>query len=247
MLRTLWEVKNEQATSITLSNRACAGDKCYGLQPSDDADTFNSIPNYAPCLTRSRDGTAHTVPDDGLWKRRRLADASKFIEDFDIGPSGKRALFSARGDIFTVPAKHGPTRDLTRTSGAHDRDAAWSPDGTSIAFISDASGEDEVWIVPAGGEGKPRQLTHDGSMMRLHPVWSPDGARIAVSDKEGRIGVVTVADGSVVQEIVLPGLIRAGKISLMVRYMLLFGPVVTDGRLLLEARKGLEVYGNKPQ
>ncbi len=154
-------------------------------------------------LYDTRDGSQRrleiTVPDDGLWKRRRLADASKFIEDFDIGPSGKRALFSARGDIFTVPAKHGPTRDLTRTSGAHDRDAAWSPDGTSIAFISDASGEDEVWIVPAGGEGKPRQLTHDGSMMRLHPVWSPDGARIAVSDKEGRIWVVTVADGSVVQ------------------------------------------------
>ena len=141
-----------------------------------------------------------TVPDDGLWKRRHTVDGSKFIEDFELGPKGKRALFIARGDVVTVPAEHGPTRNLTRSSGAHDRDAAWSPDGRWIAYLSDATGEDELWIVPAGRDGgKARRLTNGGTMRRLHPVWSPDGKRIAVSDVDGRIDVVTVADGTVVR------------------------------------------------
>ncbi len=140
-----------------------------------------------------------TVPDDGLWKRHRRVDGSEFIEDFDIGPTGKRALFVARGDILTVPAKYGPTRNLTRSSGAHDREAAWSPDGKWIAYVSDATGEDELWIVPADGKGKARQLTTGGTMRRIHPVWSPDSRRIAVSDVDGRIDVVTVADGATVR------------------------------------------------
>ncbi|MDP1890234.1 MAG: hypothetical protein Q8K55_05025, partial [Gemmatimonadaceae bacterium] len=72
------------------------------------------------------------VPDDGLWKRPSQVSAARQVESYDLSPKGERALFTARGDIFTVPIEKGPTRNLTNSSGAHDREAAWSPDGARI-------------------------------------------------------------------------------------------------------------------
>ena len=91
-----------------------------------------------------------TVPDDGLWDRAGRVSAADEVEDFDLSPQGERALFSARGDVFTAPIEHGPTRDVTRTPGTHERSAVWSPDGKTIAFISDATGEEEIGSRPAG-------------------------------------------------------------------------------------------------
>jgi tricorn protease len=139
------------------------------------------------------------VPTDGLWTRPERVAAGDRIEDFELSPGGERALFVARGDVFTAPIEKGPTRNLTRTPGAHDKWARWSPDGTKIAFISDRSGEDELYLATQDGAGEPRRLTTDGRVMRYQPEWSPDGKRIAVSDKDGKIWVVTLADRSVVE------------------------------------------------
>ncbi len=139
------------------------------------------------------------VPHDGLWERPDRVSAAGEIEDFDLAPHGERALFSARGDIFTAPIEHGPTRNLTRSSGAHEREAVWSPDGKTIAFISDGTGEEEIALAPQDGSAAPRTLTKDHAMRLYRPIWSPDGKSIAFSDKEGRIFVVAVADGREVQ------------------------------------------------
>jgi tricorn protease len=135
-----------------------------------------------------------TVPDDGLARRPSRVSAASNIESYELSPKGERALFSARGDIFTAPIEKGPTRNLTHSSGAHDKWPSWSPDGSQIAFISDLSGEEELYLVPQDGSKPPQQITSGGTGMRYEPEWSADGKRIAFSDKDGKIFVVTVAD-----------------------------------------------------
>jgi tricorn protease len=100
--------------------------------------------------------------------------------------------------VFTLPIEKGPTRNLTATSGAHDKHARWSPDGKRIAFISDRSGEDEIWLVDQGG-GRPEQVTKDRHGMTYAPEWSSEGTHLAFSDKDGKLFVLTLADRKVVE------------------------------------------------
>ena len=140
-----------------------------------------------------------TVPDDGLNTRSSRYPASKNIEDFELSPKGERALFVARGDVFTAPIEHGPTRNLTDSSNAHDKWARWSPDGAKIAFISDISGEEQLYLIAQEGAGKAEELTTQFQAMLFAPAWAPDGARLALSDKNGRLYTVTVADRKVTE------------------------------------------------
>ena len=80
-----------------------------------------------------------------MERRRQGSDHATTSRPTAIGP-----CFGARGDVFTVPAKYGNTRNLTQTSGVHERNAVWSPDGKWIAYVSDATDEDEIYIMPAG-------------------------------------------------------------------------------------------------
>ncbi|HEX4537383.1 MAG TPA: hypothetical protein VH140_10580, partial [Candidatus Acidoferrum sp.] len=100
------------------------------------------------------------VPDDGVSMRPTQVSAAEQIEDASLSPKGERALFVARGDIFTAPIEKGPTRNLTDSSNAHDKWGRWSPDGAKIAFISDLDGEDQVYLINQDGSGKPEELTH---------------------------------------------------------------------------------------
>ena len=127
------------------------------------------------------------LPGDRDLARRHWANVSKLIADFDISPEGKRAVFTARGDIFTVPAEKGSIRNLTQTPGIREKYAAWSPDGKWIAYFSDRTGEDELYIVPQDGMGKEIRITTDGKMFRLPPVWSPDSKKLVFADKSLRL------------------------------------------------------------
>jgi tricorn protease len=139
-----------------------------------------------------------TVPTDALALRPSRVSAEKQIEDFSLSPKGERALIVARGDVFSVPIEKGNTRNLTHSSNAHDRWARWSPDGAKIAFISDLSGEDELYLVDQAG-GQPERITTDGKVMRYAPAWAPDGKRLSLSDKDGKVWVVTLEDRKVVE------------------------------------------------
>ena len=140
-----------------------------------------------------------TVPNDGLAMRPSRYPADKNIESYSLSPKGNRALFVARGDVFTAPVEKGSTRNLTNSSNAHDKHARWSPDGGKIAFVSDLSGEEQLYLIDQSGRGEPEALTTGHKVMLGAPEWSPDGKRLAYSDKDGKLFVLTIETKAVVE------------------------------------------------
>jgi tricorn protease len=136
-----------------------------------------------------------TVLSDRPEAQPHWVKAKDFVESFDLSPAGERAVFGARGEIWSVPAKHGEPRNLSRTPEARERGVTWSPDGRWIAYLSDATGEYEVWVRAGDGSGEPRRLTTDGSIWRFDPVWSPDSKKLVFGDKRQRLNMLDVESG----------------------------------------------------
>ncbi len=142
------------------------------------------------------------VPDDNPRARTRVVQAKDEIRDTDpaqvvdyaLAPNGKRTLFSARGDIFSVPTEHGATRDLTGTETADEDHPVWSPDGKLIAYTTDSAGSQQVAVRPAEG-GPERLLTHFAKGYFYGPIFSPDGKTLAFSDGEHKLWTVGVDGG----------------------------------------------------
>jgi len=148
----------------------------------------------------SDSGIEIQVPDDGLNRRERWVDVSSDVRDATISPTGQRVLFAARGNLFNAPVGEGITRGLTNRSTAHDREASWFSDGQSIVFISDASGEEELYRLAVDGSEAPQRLTFGSKTRFYNPIVSPDGEHVAFSDKDGRILIVASnGDGEVVE------------------------------------------------
>jgi len=142
------------------------------------------------------------VADDGTRTGPRMVKVAPFVRDTDnaqqvdyaLSPNGLRGAFSARGDIFTVPAEHGATRDLTNTSNADENHPAWSPDGKTIAYTTDITGNPEIALRPASG-GAERMLTRFTTGYFYAPLFSPDGSKVAFSDNDHRLWIAGL-DGS---------------------------------------------------
>ena len=114
-----------------------------------------------------------------------------------MSPTGKRAAFEARGDVVTLPAEHGAVLNLTRTSGVAERYPRWSPDGNTVAYWSDRSGEYELTLRPADGSGAERKVTSLGAGFRYPPQWSPDSRKLSFIDQAMRIHVYDTATSKV--------------------------------------------------
>jgi len=135
------------------------------------------------------------VKGDFPWLQPQWVNASDWLRNGSLSPSGKRALFEARGEIITVPLKKGDPRNLTNSSGSRDHDPIWSPDGKSIAWFSDESGEYSLMISGQDGLSKPREIKISSSTFYYSPVWSPDSKFIAYTDHLQQLWMMDVSSG----------------------------------------------------
>ena len=163
-------------------------------------------------LIFERDGHLHTmdpasgtskqlsirVNGDFPWAETRWENVTSRASAAALSPTGKRVALEARGEIFTVPVENGDPRNLTRSSGTADRAPSWSPDGTRIAWFSDAGGEGYgLMVTNQDGMTPPRRIAIGESKMAWEPVWSPDSKYLAFVDDDVRVRVVNVDAGTV--------------------------------------------------
>jgi tricorn protease len=118
------------------------------------------------------------------------------IHSFSVSPTGKRALFDARGDIFSVPAENGVVENLTNTPNAREIYPKWSPNGKYISYYSDESGEYEVYLLENKKGATPRQLTRNSAAWKYEPEWSPDSRYLVYSDRTLKLWLLNVETGA---------------------------------------------------
>ena len=129
------------------------------------------------------------VVTDRLTLRPRITGVEPLIDHASVSPTGKRGVFEARGDVFTVPDENGPVVNLTRSSGVAERTPQWSPDGKTLAYWSDRSGEYELTLRAADGSDAERTVTSLGKGFRYQPTWSPDSRKLAYIDEGMRLRI----------------------------------------------------------
>ncbi len=137
------------------------------------------------------------VAADLVEARPRRVSTPKAVRSADVSPTGKRAVLEYRGEIVTVPAKKGDPRNLTETPGTHERSPVWSPDGKTIAYFSDASGEYALHLREQDGKGEAKTLALNGSGFYEAPVWSPDSKKIAYLDNARTLSWIDVDTGAI--------------------------------------------------
>ena len=140
---------------------------------------------------------AITIRGDAAEARPRFRDLKRFISSAELSPCGKNALIVARGEVFTLRVEDGVTRNISKNCGARDKDAVWSPDGKQLAFISDVSGENEIYIADPSGKKAPVAKTKHENGYRHTLRWSPDSGKIAFADNSLHCRILDVASGKI--------------------------------------------------
>jgi tricorn protease len=129
------------------------------------------------------------------WTRPQFKKVASMIRNYTLSATGVRAAFEARGEIFTVPTEKGDYRNLTQSTGAHDRSPVWSPDGAQLAWLSDASGEYKLVIGDPLGVTASRSIDLPTTGFYSSPTWSPDGKQILLQDNHRNLWTLEVASG----------------------------------------------------
>ena len=185
---------------------------------ADRVTTFKSGDVRWPAI--SSDGRVIVFEHDfGIWKldvntkratqitlnidaetQENLTETMSFnsqADDYDLAPSSRRIAFSIRGEVFTAPVEEGDLKQLTE-GAARDRFVQYSPDGKSLAYVSDQSGREELWVVPTDGSAPAQKLT-DIDALKQSYNWSPDSKEIAFASSDDKLRKLTVATKQVVE------------------------------------------------
>ena len=166
---------------------------------------------YDPATASSKKLTIG-IAADLLELRPRFAKGAKYIRSADISPTGARAVFDFRGEIVTVPAEKGDYRNITNTTAVHEKYPSWSPDGRSIAYLSDATGEYQLDIQSQDGRGEVKSIKLTGTGFYANPRWSPDSKKIAYVDNGRNLYLLDIATASIkkidADEYYAPGVFR---------------------------------------
>jgi tricorn protease len=161
-------------------------------------DIIFSQAGYLHIFNTATNNTAKikvAIAADLLDQRTRYVKGEQYIRGGDISPSGARVVMDYRGDIVTLPAQKGDIFNLTNSPGTHEKEPSWSPNGRSIAYFSDASGEYDLHIRNQDGSGEPQIIKLGGSGFYANIHWSPDSRKIAFVDNGRRLYVTDIASG----------------------------------------------------
>lgn len=137
------------------------------------------------------------IATDLLELRPRYVDGEEYIRSAAVSPTGARVVMDFRGEVVTVPGKKGDVRNISSSPGAHEQDPVWSPDGKSIAYFSDESGEYQLFIQNQNEEGTIRKFDLDGTGFYAHPEWSPDSRKISYVDNGRNLYVIDTESGNI--------------------------------------------------
>jgi tricorn protease len=152
------------------------------------------------------------IAADLLELRPRYVQGNNYIRWIEISPTGSRVVFDYRGDIITLPAEKGDPRNITLSTAVHEKYPSWSPDGKSIAYFSDASGEYTLDIKPQDGKGEPKSFRLSGTGFYAYPVWSPDSKKISYTDNGRNLYIIDIDSNTINKidsdEVYAPGVFR---------------------------------------
>ena len=162
--------------------------------------------------SNSQKKVAVGIAADLLELRPRFVQGSNYIRWIEISPTGSRVVFDYRGDIITVPAEKGDPRNITLSAGTHEKFPSWSPDGKTIAYFSDVSGEYALHLKSQDGKGDPKIFNLSGTGFYAYLEWSPDSKKISFSDNGRNLYIIDIETGLIkkvdTDEIYAPGAFR---------------------------------------
>ncbi len=186
-----WEVTSGKTEQLTRYKEydikfPSAGDKYIVYENGGYIVKFNQ-------LTGKEQKVEIFINNDKTYARAEWKDLSRSLNSISVSPNGERILAGARGEIFSIPAKSGITYNLTKSSGANDKNGDWAPDGSGFAYVSDKDGEFNIYFrdIKSGNE---RKLTNiKGYIFGFE--WSPDSKKILWSEKLNTLNLLDVATG----------------------------------------------------
>lgn len=170
---------------------ASAGDNKIVFEQGGHLHIFDLATNKSQKLTIG------IATDLAELRPRYVKGGSRYVRSAGISPSGVRAVFDFRGEIITVPEEKGDPRNLTNSPGTHERFPAWSPDGKTIAYFSDESGEYKIHLQSQDGKGAEQKFKLNGSGFYSTIEWSPDSKKLTFTDNARNLYWLDIAKGSI--------------------------------------------------